>query len=395
MSRPLRVLQVNAKKSPTVILEIANLANSTQADIVLLQELSTNFFWPTLILGMDTNAHSPTWGIGARLDFQGANLEEFASFNDLHFLGPPVDSTWSNGPLSSSIDVTLASSSLAIHVTRGLLDEMAFTDHIPIWTTFLDMVNNETKSSWVESSCKEQTFKSFINTSLHQASSPEDIDRVVLLLTSILQSACDSSMGRRSNTTRTSKPWWTPELSRIRRLVISLRRYSQKVRCSIRNFFSGLYRACHNRLKAAIRKAKSKSWFNLCKEVSSAYWSDIHRFIARGRGSPRGPPLLKHDNGSLYNPHETCQTLPHPQRNAISAHSDEPEFKPWEVLRAIHRCGKRKAPGPDGLGSKCLDLGGPSLQFLLAELFTKCLRMGHFPRQWKEGRLILLPKSSN
>ncbi|UYV65055.1 hypothetical protein LAZ67_3002993 [Cordylochernes scorpioides] len=86
---------------------------------------------------------------------------------------------------------------------------------------------------------------------------------------------------------------------------------------------------------------------------------------------------------------------PHPQRNAISAHSDEPEFKPWEVLRAIHRCGKRKAPGPDGLGSKCLDLGGPSLQFLLAELFTKCLRMGHFPRQWKEGRLILLPKPSN
>ncbi|UYV61884.1 hypothetical protein LAZ67_1006956 [Cordylochernes scorpioides] len=113
--------------------------------------------------------------------------------------------------------------------------------------------------------------------------------------------------------------------------------------------------------KAAIRKAKSKSWFNLWKEVSSAYWSDIHRFIARGRGSPR----------------------------------DEPEFKPWEVLRAIHRCGKRKAPGPDGLGSKCLDLGGSSLQFLLAELFTKCLRMGHFPRQWKEGRLILLPKPSN
>ncbi|UYV74075.1 hypothetical protein LAZ67_11002039 [Cordylochernes scorpioides] len=364
-----------------------------------------------VILGMDTNAHSPTWGIGARLNFRGANLEEFASFNDLHFLGPPVDSTWSNGPLSSSIDVTLASSSLAIHVTRGLLDEMAFTDHIPIWTTFLDMVNNETNCSWVESSCKEQTFKSFLNSSLHQEqvysymARPEDIDRVVLLLTSILQSDFDSSMGRRSNTTRPSKPWWTPELSRIRRLVISLRRYSQKVRCSIRNFFRGLYRACHNRLKAAIRKAKSKSWFNLCKEVSSAYWSDIHRFIARGRGSPRGPPLLKHDNGSLYNPHETCQTLlnhfflpdtrPHPQRNAISAHSDEPEFKPWEVLRAIHRCGKRKAPGPDGLGSKCLDLGGPSLQFLLAELFTKCLRRGHFPRQWKEGRLILLSKSSN
>ncbi|UYV76805.1 hypothetical protein LAZ67_14002075 [Cordylochernes scorpioides] len=84
------------------------------------------------ILGMDINAHSPTWGIGAKLDFRRVNLEELASFNDLHFLGPPVDSTWSNGSLSSSIDVTLASSSLDIHATRGLLDEMAFTDHIPI-----------------------------------------------------------------------------------------------------------------------------------------------------------------------------------------------------------------------------------------------------------------------
>ncbi|UYV75429.1 hypothetical protein LAZ67_13000224 [Cordylochernes scorpioides] len=50
---------------------------------------------------------------------------------------------------------------------------------------------------------------------------PEDIDRVVLLLTSILQSACDSSMGRRSNTTRPSKPWWAPELSRLRSFIPS------------------------------------------------------------------------------------------------------------------------------------------------------------------------------
>ncbi|UYV71931.1 K02A2.6-like [Cordylochernes scorpioides] len=171
----------------------------------------------------------------------------------------------------------------------------------------------------------EHMKKIHVTTQLNEASTPEDIDRVVLLLTSILQSACDSCMRRGSNTTRPSKPWWTPELSLLRRRLYG--------------------------------KLKSKSWFNLCKEVSSASWSAIHRFIARGRGSPRGPPLLKHDNGSPYYPHETCQavlnhfflpdTRPHPLRNAISAHSDEPEFKPWEVLRAIHRCVKRKAPGPD------------------------------------------------
>ncbi|UYV84912.1 K02A2.6-like [Cordylochernes scorpioides] len=74
-----------------------------------------------MIIGMDANAHSPCWGINARLGSRGKNLEDFARLNDLHVLGPPVQFRWSTGHLSSSIDVTLASSSLAARATKHLV----------------------------------------------------------------------------------------------------------------------------------------------------------------------------------------------------------------------------------------------------------------------------------
>ncbi|UYV69863.1 hypothetical protein LAZ67_7001010 [Cordylochernes scorpioides] len=170
---------------------------------------------------------------------------------------------------------------------------------------------------------------------------------------------------------------------------------------------SDCYRRCapNLMLKAVIRKAKRHSWLNLCEKVSTAVWSDIHRFIARGRSSPRGAPLLKPDDGSPFSPEETCLTVlnhfflqntrPHPPKFTHAMVPDQPEFISWEVTKAIQRCGRRKARGPDELGSLWIDLGGSDLPSLLAGIFTKCLGTGHFPRLWKEGRLILLPKASN
>ncbi|UYV66492.1 hypothetical protein LAZ67_4001868, partial [Cordylochernes scorpioides] len=159
------------------------------------------------------------------------------------------------------------------------------------------------------------------------------------------------------------------------------------------------------RLKAAIRKAKRHSCLNLCEEVLPVAWSAIHRFIARGRSSPRGPALLKHDDGSPFSPEETCLAVlnhfflqdsrPYPRKFDHAMFPDQPDFTSWKVTRAIQRCGRRKAPGPDGLGSLFIDLGGSDLHSLLAGIFTKCLRMGHFLLPWKEGHLILLPKASN
>ncbi|UYV62157.1 hypothetical protein LAZ67_1008055 [Cordylochernes scorpioides] len=365
------------------------------------------------ILGMDANAHSPTWGIGATRDARGASLEDSASLMGLQFLGSPNHYTWSNGSLRSSIDVTLASSSLAIHATRSCLQEMAFSDHLPILTNFDDIISTEPICSWVETSCLEETFTAFIGSSLHHVTSrlqtaftPGDIDEVVTLLTTCLQEACNVSMRKKSKSPRPSRPWWNKELSKLRNIVVALRRCYQSTSFYIRSFFKGLYRACHNKLKAAIRREKHLSWITLCQEVSSAAWSSIHRYISKGRRGSLGPPLLKHSDGTPLTPEETCHevlqhyfptdwTAPPPSIDWLQSYNQEPAFTVSEVLRAIRRCGRRKSPGPDRLGIRCLLLGGSTLHKTLSQIFTKCLRLGHFPTPWKSGLLVLIPKQNS
>ncbi|UYV71811.1 hypothetical protein LAZ67_9000522 [Cordylochernes scorpioides] len=365
------------------------------------------------ILGMDANAHSPTWGIGATRDARGSSLEDSASLMGLQFLGSPNYYTWSNGSLRSSIDVTLASSSLAIHATRSCLQEMAFSDHLPILTNFDDIISTEPICSWVETSCLEETFTAFIGSSLHHVTSrlqtaftPGDIDEVVTLLTTCLQEACNVSMRKKSKSPRPSRPWWNKELSKLRNIVVALRRCYQNTSFYIRSFFKGLYRACHNKLKAAIRREKHLSWITLCQEVSSAAWSSIHRYISKGRRGSLGPPLLKHSDGTPLTPEETCHevlqhyfptdwTAPTPSIDWLQSYNQEPAFTVSEVLRAIRRCGRRKSPGPDRLGIRCLLLGGSTLHKTLSQIFTKCLRLGHFPTPWKSGRLVLIPKQNS
>ncbi|UYV79523.1 CACTIN, partial [Cordylochernes scorpioides] len=340
---------------------------------------SENTFLPTLehtlnrtpfpcILGMDANAHSPTWGSGAVRDTRGASLEASASLMGLHFLGGPTPYTWSNGALRSSIDVTLASSSLAINATRVCLQDMAFSDHLPILTNFSNILPSEPTSSWVESSCLEAAFAAFLGNTLHHVASrlqtaltPGDIDEAVILLTTCLQEACDASMKKKSKSPRSSKPWWNKEVSKLRNIVVALRRCSQNTFFPTRSFFKGLYRACHNKLKAAIRRAKRLSWISLCQEVSSAAWSSIHRYISKGWRGSLGPPLLKHKDGTPLTSEETCRevlqnyfptdwTVPRPTVDWLPTFNQEPAFTAAEIFRAIRRCGWRKSPGPDRLG---------------------------------------------
>ncbi|UYV82110.1 hypothetical protein LAZ67_21000887, partial [Cordylochernes scorpioides] len=238
------------------------------------------------------------------------------------------------------------------------------------------------------------------------ALTPGDIDEAVILLTTCLQEACDASMKKKSKSPRPSKPWWNKELSKLRNIVVALRRCSQNTFFPTRSFFKGLYRACHNKLKAAIRRAKRLSWISLCQEVSSAAWSSIHRYISKGRRGSLGPPLLKHKDGTPLTSEETCRevlqnyfptdwTVPRPTVDWLPTFNQEPAFTAAEIFRAIRRCGWRKSPGPDRLGVRCILLGGPALHELLSQIFTKCLRLGHFPTPWKAGRLVLIPKQNS
>ena len=51
----------------------------------------------------------------------------------------------------------------------------------------------------------------------------------------------------------------------------------------------------------------------------------------------------------------------------------------------------KKAPGPDEIPNSSLR-HLPRQTIALTRLFNAILRSGYFPRQWREGRIFLLPK---
>lgn len=57
--------------------------------------------------------------------------------------------------------------------------------------------------------------------------------------------------------------------------------------------------------------------------------------------------------------------------------------------------GRRKgnpAPGPDGVSVSVWRSVSPSVLDSLAEIFSRCLRDGVFPKRWKRAKLVLIPK---
>jgi len=72
---------------------------------------------------------------------------------------------------------------------------------------------------------------------------------------------------------------------------------------------------------------------------------------------------------------------------------EELEISGEELARAVRRIGSRKAPEPDGIPGK---IWVRALGFLgehLRQLYNQCLRQGVFPQQWKEAKVVLLPKA--
>ena len=72
-----------------------------------------------------------------------------------------------------------------------------------------------------------------------------------------------------------------------------------------------------------------------------------------------------------------------------------PPVLPSEVRTAISKLRGSSAAGPDGITPEMLKNGGHHLHILLAQKFSLYLEQKSFPDQWKESRMILIPKKGD
>jgi hypothetical protein len=72
--------------------------------------------------------------------------------------------------------------------------------------------------------------------------------------------------------------------------------------------------------------------------------------------------------------------------------TDDPQFTTIELTSVISSFNPKKATGPDGLNASIITRIHTVMPILLLKLFNLCLKIGHFPTEWKVAAVKLIPK---
>ncbi|CAB0033464.1 unnamed protein product [Trichogramma brassicae] len=380
-----------------------------------------------LICG-DLNAKSPMWGSPCS-DENGILFEEFLANNGLVVLndnrGVPTFRS-SNG--SSNIDATFATSGIARKLELWRTEEWSQSDHRPIRIVLNFDANPEpprkkprykiSKADWGAFTKTLLDSKAEITTAI--TSEPMDVDNVDAInktITDTIIVACDNSMPK-STSKYKAQTWWTSKLSSLKKRTQSLRseyEHQLKRHSSSQSIAAAKreYMAKKREYLTEIRKAKRASWRRfVTKESSKNVWGLPYK-IAAGRVKPTKPlaSLRKNDGTMTRSWQETAQALlkalvpddtsdvglQADQRIAAESTSldglgeDAPDCTTLEVLEAIKRNSSGKSPGLDGILPEVLKRALVILPEITS-LFNKCLALGRFPKEWKKGNLIPIPK---
>jgi ribonuclease HI len=236
----------------------------------------------------------------------------------------------------------------------------------------------------------------------------------VSILTHAIQQGADEAIPYRKPIHRRAVPWWTQELTDLKRLSRAAgRHYHQSSNLDIKPLLHQYYREYCKAFKRAIKRAKRKSWESYCSTRGNTHpWTTVYRILKRSKtqcsmyftASSSDKNLGDIINGTLSTlfPQDNSSNDTSAQRRsreAVALHL-ESRFDPstieyisaCEVKDAIFSFQPTKAPGDDHIFMLIIQKTFGRLLQLLTFLFNSCLRLSYFPNSWKNGKLILLRK---
>ena len=208
-----------------------------------------------------------------------------------------------------------------------------------------------------------------------------------------------------------SVPWWTAELTVLRKRTNALRRLYQRTKNNeeLRNRRKMQYLESKSTYAATIKREKCNSWKDFCN-ISTATnpWGVIYN-LASGRGNNRAQitTLLKPDGTQTANTKETLSYMMDtfaPKDNNLDDNDyhkavrtlaeqpvnteDDREFTKEEVGNTFASMNNNKAPGIDGITGNIYKQVFNTVPTFLTALYNGCLKQGIFPTNWKEAKII-------
>lgn len=371
-----------------------------------------------VIFGLDANAVSPLWfsklserAQGSLNHVRGELLSDWIQGSRAGVLNVASETfTFDNRYARSDIDVTIvsyAASTWASYDWR--VDEWDLSDHNIINVVVTRDPENTVESfapvpSWnISTAC----WRSFEDEVTRQASGlPDDfadtpLDDQVSAVRSLVHSVCDQVLGRRRPETARKIVWWTAELSSKRREVRRLRRRLQTARSRASDDAEQLaseLRVISAQYKKLILKVKEDNWRQFVGENKDDPWGRVFK-ICRGRKRTTDLGCLRSGDRQCVTWHDCAGVLlrnffPVSELTApyVVPDASPPPLESSEVNACVARLKSRRSPGMDGITGVIFKAVWRAIPEHLTALFSRCIRSGYFPTEWKRPRVVALLK---
>lgn len=374
-----------------------------------------------VLLGMDSNLHHPTWNPTSYLHTHPAAEELILLAAAYHLslrseLGVPTFYASSDRQSNTTIKLVWTNeeaSQLATScVTDTSFERLYSSDHAAVTTT-LDLPSSTTslispppRLNW-KKAVEEKLKASLLSTLSHlSAPLPPSVSRSELeayvneVTCSINQSI--STAVPTSNPPLNARQWWNDTvLGPLKRKTSALRRKYQSYKsednksvylASAKIFHHTILRLKHEHRKNYLLELDDKSLF-------SAVW------FTDGPSPPSFIPPLRSPSGHLTSDPEIQAELLFNGTSAPTIDIDlsnivHPPPRPRlslpftlnEARQVIRGLKPSKAPGPDKIPSRVLQLGGDHLATCIVNIANACLNLGFFLSQWKTAKSVILQK---
>ena len=395
----------------------------------------------TVVAG-DFNLHHPLWG-STKSSRKSENFVNHLTESRFQLLNTKTPTRRDpSGKNSSCIDLTLVTPN--VHKKEWFVNQAAYrkniSDHYEIYFTIsLDESTEDIyHSTWnLGSNSKWNKYKGELRKRIanYSHSRPNQTLQQAIQISDIIYNAAMDTIGFRKYR-RGFKPWWGPNINRLKKKCKQLRRKLEKLRKKYPFYYKNhpkytqikLQYNDYQKLKTqSIHHAKQKYTERINDHLQTSDLDDklSWRLLNQHNNNSQTHdiPPLKYHSQIYYNPtkqanilHDTLTNPPPPkyQNHHKKFHKRIHKLTqdiPWsntdrhntidilnnpiqhyEIINCINDLNPDKAFGPDKIHNKMIIQGKDILIDELLILFNNCLKDGSYPQLWNYSNIHPIPK---
>lgn len=396
----------------------------TRVGIAHVERILQRLQGQKVLIAADSNARSTMWG-DRLTDPSGEELETLIAQYNLFVLNEPGTLPTFESPNGTSfIDITLATEQMLPWVKSWTVKkDWTTSDHRVIVTTLKTDNSQEQPiiASFERYNLRKGDWGKFadeLSNAPPAFNGDLTVSENIASIIGKLRSAADTAIPLRKPRAKTV-PWWTPELTQLKRLAHRRRRQYQWARSRSSDDDierkKRAYKDADRKYKSVIYATRRDSYRSLLNEAkdSNNPWELPYRLAVGKILQRRILSNIKRPDGTMtLSRQETFETLldvhfpRDPQENdteqqresrrtcrEASEGENAPAFTLEDLQSAVKRQKNRKCPGYDLIESEIFKQAMPYMHEDLLGLYNQCLESGRFPDEWKLAEVIFLLKA--